>query len=679
MLAYIVHIKERIKVYIERLSYENIGPIGNLNIYFRKKDNGTPQPLVIVGKNGSGKSILLSNIVDAFYELADEWYNNALQPTDTGQQYYKEISPSQIRIGQNYMVAHICFQHSNEMFEYLFKSGTITFDEYVKSRKNTVDQKLNWKNESNYKKVTVKKENVPDIFENSIVCFFGPNRYMKPSWMGNKYYIFDEVDTYSLRSNYTRRLNNPITAVNISELTLQWLFDVITDSRADLEKKENNYNITFPNTNVLDLLSISRQNVEQLMSAILGEDIIFRMGNRSSGNRRFSILRKENNTMLAPSLDALSTGQLSLFNLFATIIRYADTDNIDLSHRLNEIKGVVVIDEIELHLHARLQREVLPRLIALFPNVQFIITSHAPLFLLGMKEQFGDDGFDIIEMPSGDKISVEQFSEFETAYQYLTETTRYQQEIKAAIAQRRDKPLIITEGATDWKHMKAAYNYLIADPRCSAWLPALDFDFLEYEPENSTAENCIKLKMSGSQLQTMCEQYSLIKQPHKMIFIADCDVLAVKKALGGDDKYKDWGNSVYSFCLPIPDSRIQTPDICVEHLYSDEEIKKELTLEDGITRRIFMGNEFDKEGFSLGAEKYYCKNRDCCGPQKISIIDGSDKKKVIKPWSQNKETNYALSKMNFATYVLDCKEPFNCMDFSNFIPLFEIIRDILAE
>lgn len=94
-----------------------------------------------------------------------------------------------------------------------------------------------------------------------------------------------------------------------------------------------------------------------------------------------------------------------------------------------------------------------------------------------MKEQFGSDGFDIIDMPSGNKISIEQFSEFENAYQYFTETERYQKEIKQAIDTKKDKPLVITEGATDWKHMKAAFNYLVADPRCSEWLPSLDFDF----------------------------------------------------------------------------------------------------------------------------------------------------------------------------------------------------------
>ena len=53
-------------MYISNLYYQNTGPISKLNIKCRKNKDGNPVPLVIVGKNGSGKSILLSNIVDAF-------------------------------------------------------------------------------------------------------------------------------------------------------------------------------------------------------------------------------------------------------------------------------------------------------------------------------------------------------------------------------------------------------------------------------------------------------------------------------------------------------------------------------------------------------------------------------------------------------------------------------------
>lgn len=671
-------------MYIENLHYENVGPIRDLNITFRKNTSGVPVPVVVVGQNGSGKSILLSNIVDAFYELADKVYNNATQPREkSGHQYYKAITPAQIRIGQSHMLAHICFLQSDNKFEYVFKSGDLSFDEYSHRASTPITPTLNWKNASSHKAVSVDKAVVPSIFENGVVCFFGPNRYTKPSWMGSKYDVPDE-SMYSSNAKISDHLDNPITASNIAETTVQWLFDIITDSRADLVKKPGNkYEIVYPSTSTLDLLSISRANAESIMSQILGEQVIFRMRNRSSRNRRFSICKLDG-TELVPSLDSLSTGQLALFNLFSTIIRYADNDDINLSHRLHEIKGIVVIDEIELHLHAQLQREILPKLISLFPGVQFIITSHSPLFLLGMREQFGEDNFDIIEMPSGAKISAEQFSEFENAYRYFTETNRYHREITDVINANNDKPLIITEGATDWKHMKAAYNALIDDSRCVEWLSSLNFKFLEYEPENSDAENCPKLKMSGSQLQTLCEQHSLISQPRKMIFIADCDVPVVKNKLGSNNRFKKWDNNVYSFCIPVPSHRSATPQICIEHLYQDEEIKREVSFTDGTVRRIFMGNEFDKEGFSINSDEFYCKNKDCCGPEKIDIIDGSDKKKVMKPWEKEKTANgepknYALSKMNFATYVLERKKPFEQMDFSCFIPIFEIIRDILAD
>lgn len=47
--------------------------------------------------------------------------------------------------------------------------------------------------------------------------------------------------------------------------------------------------------------------------------------------------------------------------------------------KLVETRGVVLIDEIDLHLHPEWQRIVLPTLSAALPNVQFIVTTHSPL------------------------------------------------------------------------------------------------------------------------------------------------------------------------------------------------------------------------------------------------------------------------------------------------------------
>ena len=225
---------------------------------------------------------------------------------------------------------------------------------------------------------------------------------------------------------------------------------------------------------------------------------------------------------------------------------------------------------------------------------------------------------------------------------------------------------------------QAAYNSLLNDPRCSEWLPNLNFDFLEYEPKNSTVQNCFKLEMSASHLKTMCEQYCLVKQPRKMIFIADADVKEIRNSLGQKDaQYRSWGNNVYSFILPVPEIRQATPEICIEHYYSDNQIKMELKC-GGIKRRLYMGCEFDTDGLSLD-KKMFCNERNSCGNEKIRIIDGHEKSPRVYSIADENKTNVALSKMKFATSVLEKTPPFDEMDFSNFIPLFEIVKEILQQ
>ena len=43
--------------------------------------------------------------------------------------------------------------------------------------------------------------------------------------------------------------------------------------------------------------------------------------------------------------------------------------------------GIVLIDEIEMHLHPKWQREIISALKSVFPNIQFIATTHSPQVL----------------------------------------------------------------------------------------------------------------------------------------------------------------------------------------------------------------------------------------------------------------------------------------------------------
>jgi len=53
---------------------------------------------------------------------------------------------------------------------------------------------------------------------------------------------------------------------------------------------------------------------------------------------------------------------------------------------ISDYVGIVLIDEIDLHLHPKMQKEIIIQLAATFPNIQFIVTTHSPIPLLGAPE-----------------------------------------------------------------------------------------------------------------------------------------------------------------------------------------------------------------------------------------------------------------------------------------------------
>lgn len=54
-------------------------------------------------------------------------------------------------------------------------------------------------------------------------------------------------------------------------------------------------------------------------------------------------------------------------------------------------EGIVLIDEVETHLHLELQRQILPLLTSVFPNIQFIVSTHSPFVLNSIKDAVAYD------------------------------------------------------------------------------------------------------------------------------------------------------------------------------------------------------------------------------------------------------------------------------------------------
>ena len=78
----------------------------------------------------------------------------------------------------------------------------------------------------------------------------------------------------------------------------------------------------------------------------------------------------------------MSDGYIAAIDIIADLILKMQNGN-SLTRNYKK-EGIVLIDEIETHLHLELQRIVMPMLTKIFPNIQFIVSTHSPFVLSSM-------------------------------------------------------------------------------------------------------------------------------------------------------------------------------------------------------------------------------------------------------------------------------------------------------
>lgn len=87
------------------------------------------------------------------------------------------------------------------------------------------------------------------------------------------------------------------------------------------------------------------------------------------------------------NVSQLSDGEKCTMALFGDLARRLAIANPMLENPLLG-EGVVLIDEVELHMHPSWQRQILSKLSETFPNIQFIITTHSPIVLNEVNEEY---------------------------------------------------------------------------------------------------------------------------------------------------------------------------------------------------------------------------------------------------------------------------------------------------
>ena len=95
-------------------------------------------------------------------------------------------------------------------------------------------------------------------------------------------------------------------------------------------------------------------------------------------------LMYQTNSELLPIVQLSAGYQSLIWTVFDIAYRMAVL-NPDKKERIAETKGVVLIDELDMHLHPRWQWNVIEALRKTFPNVQFIVATHAPILFASAK------------------------------------------------------------------------------------------------------------------------------------------------------------------------------------------------------------------------------------------------------------------------------------------------------
>lgn len=153
------------------------------------------------------------------------------------------------------------------------------------------------------------------------------------------------------------------------------------------------------------------------------------------------------------SLQQLSDGERAFIAVLGDLVRRLALANPELENPLAG-HGVVLIDELELHLHPRWQREVVEKLRTSFPNIQFVATTHSPFIIQSLRP--GElIALDPEELGEYANRSVEDIAEHVMGVQVPQKSERYLEMVKAA-----EEYFRLVQSAASQDALKAAQQTL---------------------------------------------------------------------------------------------------------------------------------------------------------------------------------------------------------------------------
>ena len=293
--------------------------------------------------------------------------------------------------------------------------------------------------ERHAKYITFSEDEARKAFHNNILTYFPSYRYEQPGYLND---VFRMKLSYKYVSEFTGYFLNPIEITSDLPQIANWMMDIVLDNQL----YGNN-----------ELLSILQKLISEILAVKHNKSVRIGIGQRNAGGARIQIVNSHTGEQIYPTIFNLSAGEASLLCIFGELIRQADR----LGKKLEDIEGIVLVDEIDKHLHIRLQKEVIPALTVFFPKIQFIFSTHSPFVNIGLIDAFGD-GCSVLDLDNnGIKCNVESNQVFQEAYDVMIkENNRYLilcNELSERL-KNTAKTMVYLEGRTDEKYFKKAFE-----------------------------------------------------------------------------------------------------------------------------------------------------------------------------------------------------------------------------
>lgn len=336
---------------IKNISLQHFRNFQNYSIDFH--DNLT----VLVADNGAGKTALLDIISIAFGSYVGTF--------PLGKQKGFKAADASIVSNGNEPLYPISLKADIEIDSNIFTINRML------SKKGSSTTSINTKPlqeyaKSNYQKL-INNQNV-DL---PIVAYYGTGRLWKKIKITTKFSKENHVRSYGY--------NNCLDPASSYKDFEKWFIENSRMEYDSIIKKVQSGEI-------LDSSKLMTKNSTTLKN--VRESINLALKPVKWNNLRYnsSELVLENEKGINISVDMLSDGIKNILALIADIAYRCSNLNPHFDKASSKTKGVVLIDEVDMHLHPSWQQKILKDLTTIFPKIQFIVTTHSPQVLSSIKK-----------------------------------------------------------------------------------------------------------------------------------------------------------------------------------------------------------------------------------------------------------------------------------------------------